>query len=356
VTLPALTRDLEIDYTALSFVIPQRVRFRYKLEGRDAEWQDPGTRRQAFYSDLRPGAYKFHITASNDDGIWNEDGKVLRLSVAPALYQTIWFRLTCMVAASLFLWLLYQLRLRQLAAKFNLELETRIDERTRIARDLHDTLLQSFHVLMLRFQAAANLFPTRPAEAKRTLDSAVEEAALAISEGRDAIQGLRMSPVETADLALAIKTLGEELASGGAERSSAVFCMDVAGRPQNLHPTVRDEIYQIACEALRNAFRHALARRIEVEIRYEDRQFRLRVQDDGKGFDQEAVAGSAHSGHFGLRGMNERAKLLGGNLNVRSEVDSGTQIDLRIPASLAYAKTPARRIPARRGRFSRKAH
>jgi signal transduction histidine kinase/ligand-binding sensor domain-containing protein len=341
-TLPPLTRDLEIDYTALSFVIPQRVRFRHKLEGRDAEWQDSGTRRQAFYSDLPPGSYDFHIMASNNDGVWNKEGEILRFSIAPALYQTIWFRLACMGAAALLLWLLYQFRLRQLAAKFNFELEARLDERTRIARDLHDTLLQSFHGLMLRFQAAANLFPTRPAEAKQTLDSAIEEAALAVDASRDAIQGLRTCPVETTDLALALKTLGEEIASSGAIQSSAVFCVDVAGRPRNVHPTVRDEIYQIACEALRNAFRHAQARRIEVEIRYDNRQFRLWVRDDGKGFDQKILAGSAREGHFGLDGMDERAKLAGGKLEVWSKVDCGTEIELRIPASFAYAKSPSR--------------
>jgi signal transduction histidine kinase len=130
--------------------------------------------------------------------------------------------------------------------------------------------------------------------------------------------------------------------------------VDVAGTPRNLHPTVRDEIYQIACEALRNAFRHAQARRIAVEIRYDHRQIRLWVRDDGKGFDQKALGRSVRSGHFGLHGMNERAKLVGGDLDVWSEVDSGTQIELRIPASFAYAKSPARRRSLLSGRSSRK--
>jgi signal transduction histidine kinase/ligand-binding sensor domain-containing protein len=350
---PPLTRDLEIDYTALSFTVPQKVHFRYKLEGRDREWQDPGKRRQAFYSDLRPGNYNFHVIASNNDDVWNKDGGTLHFSIAPAVYQTMWFRVLCVGVFALLLWLLYQFRLRQLADKFNLELEARVDERTRIARDLHDTLLQSFHGLMLRFQAAANLFPTRPAEAQRTLHSAIDEATLAIAEGRDAIQGLRTPPVGTKDLALAIRALGEEIASGGDSQNSTAFCVDVAGTPRNLHPTVRDEIYQIACETLRNAFRHAQARQITVEIRYDNRQVRLWIRDDGKGFDKKDLGKSVRSGHFGLHGISERAKLVGGELDVWSEVGFGTQIELRIPASFAYVKSPSRRRSFLSGIFSR---
>jgi signal transduction histidine kinase len=156
------TKDIEIDYTALSLSIPERVLFRYKLEGHDTEWQEPGARRQAFYNDLRPGKYRFRVIACNNDGVWNEEGATLDLSVAPAWYQTFWFRVSCVGGFVLLLWALHQLRLQQLQRQFNMTLEARVNERTRIARELHDTLLQSLHGLMFRFQAARNMLPGRP--------------------------------------------------------------------------------------------------------------------------------------------------------------------------------------------------
>jgi signal transduction histidine kinase len=225
--------------------------------------------------------------------------------------------------------------------QFNLRLEERVNERTRIARDLHDTLLQSFQGLLLRFQTASELFPTRPVEAKQTLDSAIEQAAQAITEGRDAVQGLRPSTIVTHDLALAINTLGEELRGVAAKPNAGEFHVAVEGTPRDLHPILRDEVYQIAGEALRNAFRHAEARRIEVEIRYDERQFRLRVRDDGKGIDAKLL--NERPGHYGMRGMRERANLLGGKLTVWSEVETGTEVELSIPAANAYAISDGRR-------------
>jgi signal transduction histidine kinase len=341
--LPPLTRDLEIDYTALSFVVPQKVRFRYKLEGRDTTWQEPGTRRQAFYSDLRPRKYRFRVIACNNDGLWNEEGATLDFSVAPAWYQTNWFRASCVVVFLVSLWGIYRLRVQQLQHQFAIGLEARVNERTRIARDLHDTLLQSFHGLMLRFQAATNLLPERPVEAKQSFESAIDQAAQAITEGRDAVQGLRSSTVETNDLAMAISALREELQANETIADSTLFRMGVEGTPRNLHPILRDEVYRIAGETLRNAFRHAQARQIEVEIHYDAREFRLRVRDDGKGIDPEILGEHPRPGHFGLHGMRERAKIVGGQLDVWSEVDSGTEVELRIPASRAYATPSSRR-------------
>jgi signal transduction histidine kinase/ligand-binding sensor domain-containing protein len=341
--LPPLTRDLEIDYTALSFVVPQKVRFRYKLEGRDTTWQEPGTRRQAFYSDLRPRKYRFRVIACNNDGLWNEEGATLDFSVAAAWYQTNWFRTSCVAAFLVLLWGIYRLRVQQLQHQFAIGLEARVNERTRIARELHDTLLQSFQGLILRFQAGTNLLPERPVEAKQRFESAIDQAAQAVTEGRDAVQGLRSSTVETNDLAMAISALGEELAADGTIADSTLFRMAVEGTPRNLHPILRDEVYRIAGETLRNAFRHAQARQIEVEIHYDARQFRLRVRDDGKGIDPEILGEQPRPGHFGLHGMRERAKIVGGQLDVWSELDSGTEIELSIPASRAYATPSARR-------------
>ena len=181
--LPARVRDLEIDYTALSLVAPEKIRFRYKLEGYDRDWQDAGNRRQAFYSNLSPQNYRFRVMACNNSGVWNEAGDSLEFSIAPAYYQTTWFRLSLVAAFFALLWALYRYRLHQIAREFNVRLEERVDERTRIARDLHDTLLQSFHGLLMRFQAVQNLLPGRVADARQVLETALDDAARADHRG-----------------------------------------------------------------------------------------------------------------------------------------------------------------------------
>jgi signal transduction histidine kinase len=173
-------------------------------------------------------------------------------------------------------------------------------------------------------------------EAKEKLDSAIEQAAGAITEGRDAVQGLRASTVERNDLALAISTLGEELENDSSNHRPATFRVSVEGQARGLHPILRDEIYKIAAEALRNAFHHAQAKQVEVEIRYDHDQFRLRVRDDGKGIDSAVLSSHGVEGHYGLRGMRERATLIQGKLAVWSEVDEGTEVELSVPASTAY--------------------
>jgi ligand-binding sensor domain-containing protein/signal transduction histidine kinase len=340
VRLPPLTRDLQIDYTALSLVVPEKNRFKYKLEGFDRVWQDVGTRRQAFYNNLPPRNYRFRVIASNDSGVWNEAGASLDFAIAPAYYQTRWFEALVAGAGLTLLWAAYRFRVRRIAHEFDLRLNERVNERTRVARELHDTLLQTFHGVLFRFQAAVNMLQERPAEAKQKLDSAIDRAAQAITEGRDAIQDLRASTVVTNDLAVAISTLGNELAASGVNGHGTVVHVAVQGTPRDLHPILRDDIYRIAGEALRNSFRHAHARLIEVEITYDDRQFRLQVRDDGKGMDA-SVRADDRRGHFGLPGMRERAELVGGRLDVWSEVGAGTEIDLTIPASMAYAKSRA---------------
>jgi len=225
---------------------------------------------------------------------------------------------------------------RQLGHQFEMTLEARVAERTRIARELHDTLLQSFHGLLLGFQAVFQLLPERSMEAKERLGIAIEQAAQAITEGRDAVQGLRDSILEGDDLAPAISTLGEELATHS-NNSRPAFHVAVEGAPRDLHPILRDEIYKIAAEALRNAFQHAEARHVEVEIRYDDEQFRLRVRDDGKGIEPAVLSGEGSQRHFGLHGMRERATLMGAKLTVWSEVDAGTEVELCLSGNIAYA-------------------
>ena len=334
-------RDLQIDYTSPTLSIPQKVSFRYKLDGYDEDWNDAGPRRQAFYTDVPPRRYTFRVMAANGDGTWNERAATLSFSVAPAYYQTSWFRALSALSFVALLWGAYRARSRSLQRRFEMKLQARVGERTRIARDLHDTLLQSFHGLLLRFQTASSLLPERPSEAKQRLDAAIAQAATAITEGRDAVQGLRSSVAEASGLATSISTLGSELAAGEGSLGTATK-VTVEGEARALHPIARDEIYRIAAEALRNALRHARAERVEVEIRYDDEQFRLRVRDDGKGIDPAVLAGEGREGHFGLRGMPERAALIGGKVTVWSKVGAGTEVELRLPAHLAYALPPRR--------------
>jgi signal transduction histidine kinase len=341
-TLPSRSQNLHIKYTALNLSSPEQVRYRYKLDGVDKDWQDASVRREAFYNNLGPGKYKFHITARNEGGEWNAEEAILDFRIAPAWFQTIWFRSFCVCVFLFLLWMLYQLRLKQMERQFNRTLEARVAERTRIARELHDTLLQTFSASLLRFQSVSKMLPTRPDEAKQRVDSAIEQASSAIAEGRDAVHELRSGGLSTADLAESIHNFVKELVSSSAGESSPEIRVQVEGTPRNLDPMVRDETYRIAAEALRNAVRYAGARRIEVDIRYDEGQLRLRIRDDGKGIDPGVLEQGHASGRWGLRGMRERAKLLGGNFEVWSEAGSGTEIELTIPAAKAYSKPASR--------------
>jgi signal transduction histidine kinase len=218
-----------------------------------------------------------------------------------------------------------------------LRLEERVRERSRIARELHDSLLQSFQAVLMKFHGVTYLLPDHP-QAREQLEQVIEQARRAVTEGRDAVQGLRSSTTVANDLAKAIGALGEELAAEQTGMKSANFGVRVEGTPRNLVPLVRDEVYRIAGEALRNAFRHAEAESINVEIRYEARQFFMRVRDNGKGIAPEILDGEGRPGHYGLPGMYERAKLVGAKLAVCSELNSGTEIELSVPGSVGFAR------------------
>jgi signal transduction histidine kinase len=319
------------------------VHFQYRLEGWDRDWQDAGTRRQAFYNNLPPRNYRFRVMACNNSGVWNEAGASLELSVLPGFYQTNWFRSICAVGFLASLWGIYQLRVQQLQRQFNIGLEARVNERTRIARELHDTLLQSFQGLMLRFQTVGEMLPARPLDAKNALEGALDRADQAISEGRDAITDIRASSLASRDLEKSITALmtnlSEELAAGNGR--SVTFRVLVEGVPRAVRPTLQDEIYRIARESLRNAFHHAQAGHIEAEITYGE-SLRLRFRDDGKGIDPSVVERGGRSGHWGLPGIRERAKQIGAELTVWSELGAGTEVELSIPGSVAYELSPSR--------------
>jgi len=336
--LPPHVRYLAIDYTALSLVTPEKVRFRYKLEGEDKNWREVVNDRQVQYTNLAPKHYRFRVLACNNSGVWNEQGASLEFVIPPAWYQTNWFYALCAATFLLLLWGLYHLRVLQLQREFNAALEGRVAERTRVARELHDTLLQSFHGLLLRFAVVQRLLPSRVEEAEKELQKAMDMAAAAITEGRDAVQGLRDSVVQGNDLARAISTVGEELVNQ-ATNLRPTFRVTVQGESRDLHPIVRDEIYKIAAEALRNTVSHAEAKHVEVEIQYDNERFRLRVRDDGRGIDPEVIASDGRERHYGIPGMRERATVIGGKLEIWSKLDAGTELELTIPGKRAYAKS-----------------
>ncbi len=336
---PARTRDIEIDYTALSFRVPQKIRFRYKLEGRNPEWQDAGSRRQVFFSDLPPGPYTFRVIASNNDGVWNDTGASLTFSVAPTFHQTLWFRtLLALTGASLIL-LLYRLRLQQVRARADLRYTERLEERTRIARELHDTMLQSFQGSLFEFQAAHKLLSRRPEEARTVLDQAINSAKAAIAEGRRAIHELRSTSTAREDLAKLLTTVAQECADAQLpSEHSMAFRVTVEGPSRALSPVLQDELYRIGREVLRNAFRHARAKLIEVEIRYSSQELRLRIRDDGVGIDTNVLEAGARPGHWGLPGVRERAKLIGAEFGLWGQAMAGTEVQITVPAPLAYLK------------------
>jgi len=350
VSLATRVRDLQIDYTALSLVAPEKVLFRYKLEGWDRDWQNAGTRRQAFYSNLPPHNYRFRVMACNNSGVWNEAGAALDFFVAPAYYQTIWFRTSCVAAFLGLLFALHRLRLDQQARQFNMTLEARVSERSRIARDLHDTMLQDFQGVLLKFHALSFMLTDRT-EAQQKLEGLVDEASQAITVGREVVRGMRDSTFITNNLAGSLTQVGERLVAERDGQNPVAFHVEVEGETQDLHPIIRDEVYRIASESVRNSFQHSGAARIEVDIHYGEREFRVRIRDNGKGIDPKILERGARVGHYGLPGMHERAKVVGGTLVAWSQLNSGTETELTIPASRAYTKsrTPRRFLFLRKG-------
>ncbi len=327
--LPPLPRQLEVDYTALSFKFPQRVRFRYKLEGHDADWSDAGNRRQAFYNDLRPGNYRFRVAASNDAGVWNETGAMLEFSIEPAWFQTRLFALAMGAGVLLVATALYRMRVRQIGKAMKARFDERLAERTRVARDIHDTLLQTVQGGKLVADHAL-----KNAGDHGQLVQAVEQLAgwlaQANEEGRAALNSLRTSTSEQNDLAEAFRRALDECRVY-ANMDVSLF---VVGDGRDLHPVLRDEIYRIGYEAIRNACRHSTGRTVDVTIEYA-RDLTLRIRDDGAGIDP-AVLEEGKDGHFGLRGMRERAARIGGRFAIETAQRSGTTVTLIVPGRVAF--------------------
>ncbi len=332
--LPIGIRTLQITYTAPSLSIPERVRFRYQL-GADEPWQDAGPRRAAYFSDLAPGDYRFRVTAANEDGVWNETGAAIQFTIPPAFHQTRWFYALCALAFVGLLTLAYKVRVRQVAVQVRGRLEERLAERERIARDLHDTLLQGIQGLIWRFQASADRLPTDE-PARRLMEQSLDRADRLLAESRDKVKDLHPATGHLADLAQALATEGEQLS----KLHPAKFSVSVEGADRGLHPIVREEGFLISREALNNAFQHAHAGSIEAEVTYGDAALQIRIRDDGQGISSAVLDAGEKPGHFGLIGMRERARKLGAHLEVWSKPGAGTEVELRVPANVAYRQPP----------------
>jgi len=327
---------VELHFTAVDIASSENVRIQYRLDSVDPAWLDADSTRVAIYTYIPVGVHSFHIRASNGDGVWDREGIVYKITQQPYFYETGIFRVAAVMAGFLLVAGLYRLRLRQAAAS----LSARFDERTRIARNLHDTLFQSFHSLMFRMQAARNMLPRRPDEAGESLDGAIAAAEQAIDEGRSAIQDLRSQAADQNDITESLTVMGHELANSQQEEANrAAFHITVEGERHALSPILQDEVYRVAREVLRNAFQHAHATRIEAEIRYDSSLFRLRIRDDGTGIDPRVLKEGKRAGHWGLPGIRERAKRIGAQLDLWSEVGAGTEVEISLPASLAYAQS-----------------
>jgi len=333
VGLPSHTTNVQINYSAGSYRVPERVRFRYKLEGSDPDWQDVGGRRDAIYTNLGPGDYRFRVIASNSDGIWNTTGAALDFVIVPAFYQTKWFHALCALLGFGVLASLYRLRIAQVRLQTSRLLAARLGERERIARELHDTLLQSMQGLIWRFQAATDSIP-HGEPARNLMEQSLERADKLLGEGRDRVKDLRAAGRDGSDLIQALAAEGEQLAVA----QPAEFRVSVEGVQRDLHPIVREEAFLIAREAIGNAFRHAGARHIEVDVSYCESSLRVRVRDDGRGISAEVLT-DGKPDRFGLVGMRERAKKLDAQLDIWSRPGAGTEVDLRIPAKVSFRGT-----------------
>lgn len=331
--LPMGHADLRFDYTATSLTVPQRVQFRYKLDGYDSAWRDAGSRREASYTRVGPGDYVFRVMASNNDGVWNEVGASMAFSVPPAFWQTRWFALLAGIAACSLLWGLYVLRFRQLSRRLRERMESRLMERERIARELHDTLIQSVTGLTLHVRAATNGLPQGTVLRER-LEIALSRATELMVQGRDRVTELRTHARPGVALSTVLTEVCRELRQAFPGLQVA---LELKGAPRAINAPVAEEAEFIAREALSNALRHADARSISVQLHFDRDALRMGVRDDGHGIEDGGSTEPGRPGHYGLSGMRERAALIGAQLRLHSS-PQGTEVELAVPAAVAYAR------------------
>jgi ligand-binding sensor domain-containing protein/signal transduction histidine kinase len=321
---------ITFDYAGLSLSVPERVRLRYQLDGFDRSWSEPTTTRQAVYTNLPPRAYRFRLIASNPDGVWSNDEAAIGFEVEPLFWQTWWFRLSIVLACALAILALYRLRGHTVTKQLNVRFEERLAERTRIAQELHDTLLQGFLSASMQLDVAVDRLPA-DSPARSPLTRVLQLMSQVTEEGRNAVQGLRSRESSSLNLEQAFARLQDEVPI----QNDIGFRVIVDGQPRPLHPVLRDEVYRIGREALVNAFQHSRAKNVEVELEYASSQLRVLVRDNGCGIDPQLLQ-SGREGHWGLPGMRERAERIGAKLHVWSSFSAGTEVELSVPSHLAF--------------------
>lgn len=339
--LPPGTSNVVIRYTALALGEPERVNFRLRLEGVDGDWRGAGNSREVVYSNLGPGSYRLLVDASGGDDIWGVSQASAGFEIPPTFVQSSGFRLAVAVVGAVLLVLAYQLRVGVLSQRAKQRMQAVVNERERIARELHDTLLQGIQGLVLQFQAVADTIG-RDEPARQMLESALGRADRVLAEGRDRITNLRSMSEPGDDLALSLRYFGEQLAV----EYRIDFVAKVQGDPAAIDPVLLCEVYRIGSEALLNAFQHARATRIELSLQCDGRALTLRIRDNGVGIAPELFA-HGKPGHWGLAGMRERAQRIGARLAVAPAAGGGTEVRLVLPASEPLA-TPWLRWPWRR--------
>ena len=318
-------KNIEFRYTGLSYRLPSRITFRHKLEGFDKNWVDAGTRREAYYANLPPGKYRFRVTACNVDGTCNDAGSTLAFAIAPHYYQRAWFWPLVAAALGLAAWLVYQVRIRALKQHFRIILA----ERNRIARELHDTLIQGFSGVTMQIQALAARWPG--SEERKVLDEIVQDAGASLREARRSVAGLRSSSgTKSGGLSSAIAQAARQITETG----DIHLHLKLDEGPSNLGAEAEYNLLRIAQEAVTNSVKHSGAHTIEVALQSEPDAVRLLVRDDGSGLpDGNGVNSSP--GHYGLTGMKERATQIGARLQVESAPGEGTTVRVVLPAHKA---------------------
>lgn len=324
--LPPLTKSVSFGYTAPSLSVADGVHFRYRLEGFDADWQDAGSRRAAFYTALPPGHYVFRVIAANEDMVWNEVGDSFAIDVEPAFYQRILFKVCAWMFGAVILWTLYRTRLRLATERVRDLLAERLAERERIAGELHDTLLQSVQGLILLFHGISVQMPdTNPLSEK--IDAAIGRAERLLEEGRDSVRDLRSTSFSLEE---AFQELKKDFQGTNAE-----YSVVVSGQQPELQLLVCDEVFKLGREAVRNALQHAGSTLVQVFITFQPHALELVIRDNGSGITEETLR-NGRSGHWGLLGMRERARKLRGSFDIRSAVGRGTRVELTLPSGVAY--------------------
>jgi signal transduction histidine kinase len=338
--IAAGNRSITFNYASNNLSSPERIRFRYRLEGVDQGWSNVVASRQVVYSHLGPGPYRFRVIASDSDGLWNGPELAFPFVIEPEFWQTWWFRASFLSAFLLAIAGVYRLRMYQLTQHLNALFKERLEERTRIAQELHDTLLQGFISASMQLDVAEDQLP-EDSPAKPVLRNLLELMRRVTEEGRSTLRGLRTPAPDSRNLELAFARIRQEFAVN--DKIDFRVIAQHSSRP--LRPLIRDEAYRIGREAVVNSLLHARANTIEVEVEYASGYFRVLVRDDGCGIDPQLLH-KGREGHWGLSGMRTRSESIGASLKLRSRVGSGTEVELTVPSAIAF-EGPSRRPASR---------